>query len=76
MPDQVIITARIPGELKRKLEELKVNISALVRRSIEGEIRRLEMERLQRRAEDAAQLLERIPPGDIVKAIRSGRESR
>ncbi len=62
MPDQVMITARIPGELKRRLDELEVNISALVRRSLEGELRRLEMERLQRRAEDAAQQLERIPP--------------
>ena len=76
MPNQVMITARIPGELKRQLEELGVNISALVRRSLEGELRRLEMERLQKRAEDAAQLLERIPPGEIVKAIRTGRESR
>jgi post-segregation antitoxin (ccd killing protein) len=76
MPDQVMITARIPAELKRQLEELGVNISALVRRSLEGEIRRLEMERLQKRAEDAAQLLERIPPDEIVKAIRNGRESR
>jgi len=71
-----MITARIPEELKRQLEELGVNISALVRRSLEGELRRLEMERLQKRAEDAAQLLERIPPDEIVKAIRAGRESR
>jgi post-segregation antitoxin (ccd killing protein) len=76
MPDQVMITARIPAELKKQLEELGVNISAFVRRSLEGEIRRLEMERLQMRAEDAAQLLERIPPDEIVKAIRTGRESR
>lgn len=76
MPNQVMITARIPEELKRQLEELGVNISALVRRSLEGELRRLEMERLQKRAEDAAQLLERIPPDEIVKAIRAGRESR
>ncbi len=76
MPGQVIITARVPEELKRRLEEAGVNISGLVRRSLEGELKRLEMERLQKRAEDAARMLEMIPPDEIVKAIRAGRESR
>jgi hypothetical protein len=76
MPDSVVITARIPEELKRKLDEMGVNVSGLVRRSLEGEIRKLEMERLQTRADDAGRALERIPQEEIVKSIRTGRESR
>ncbi len=73
---QVTITARIPEELKKKLGELGVNVSGMVRQSLENELNRLEMERLQNRAENAAQILERIPSDEIVEAIRAGRESR
>ncbi len=76
MTKQVTITARIPEELKKRLTELGVNLSSLVRQSLEKELKRLEMQRLQERAEDAAHILERIPADEIIEAIRAGRESR
>jgi len=43
MTKQVTITARIPEELKKRLTELGVNLSSLVRQSLEKELKRLEM---------------------------------
>ena len=74
MASQVIITARIPDELKHRLDELGVNVSSLVRDSLEKEVKRLEMESLQKRAEESARILEKIPADDIVRNIRSGRD--
>ena len=76
MQGHLVISARVPEELKRRLEEAGVNISGVVRRSLEVELKRLEIDRLQKPAEDSAHMLDKIPPDEISKAIRSGRESR
>ena len=76
MGGQVTITAKIPADLKKRLSKLEVNVSAFVRRSLEREVERLEKERLRGLLDEAGDILRRIPPEEIVQAVRSGRESR
>jgi post-segregation antitoxin (ccd killing protein) len=76
MGDQVTVTAKIPSELKERLNRLGVNVSGLIREALELEVERLERERLRRLAEEAGEILRKIPAEELVGAVRSGRENR
>jgi post-segregation antitoxin (ccd killing protein) len=76
MANEVVVTARISADLKDRLEELDINVSGLIRKSLEAEVRRLEMKALQELSKEASDILRRVPPEEIVKNIRAGRESR
>jgi post-segregation antitoxin (ccd killing protein) len=76
MGGQVTVTAKIPVELKEKLSKLGVNLSGLVREALEREAKRLEKERLRELAEEAGEILQKIPAEELVKAVREGREAR
>ena len=76
MGDMVVVTAKIPLELKERLRRLGVNISALIREALEAEVERLERERLRALAGEAGRILQKIPPGELVESIRRSREAR
>ena len=69
----VTVTAKIPKELKEKLEALGVNVSGLIRKALEKEIERLEMERLRQLAKKAGELFREVPAEDLVKAVCESR---
>ncbi len=74
--NQVVVTAKIPIKLKKKLTKLGVNVSGLVREALEAEVERLEKERLRNIAEEAGQILQKIPAEELVEAVRTSRENR
>jgi len=76
MGKQVTITAKIPVELKKKLARLGVNVSGLTRKALEREVERLERERLRRLADEAGEILRKIPTEEIVRTIREDRDGR
>jgi post-segregation antitoxin (ccd killing protein) len=76
MGKQVTVTAKIPIELKKKLARLGVNVSGLTRKALEREAKRLERERLRRLAEEAGEILQKVPAEEIVKSIREDRDKR
>jgi post-segregation antitoxin (ccd killing protein) len=76
MSNQVIVTAKIPLKLKKKLTKLGVNVSGLVREALEVEVERLERKKLRELAKEAGKILQKIPSEEIVEAVRAGRENR
>jgi len=76
MGNQVTVSAKIPAELKKKLTKLGVNVSGLMRETLQSEVERLERERLRKLAEEAGEILQKIPVEEIVEAVRAGRENR
>jgi len=72
----VTVSAKVPKELKKRLRELNINISQLVRGAIEEEVRRREEQALRALAGEVSQLLRKIPPTEITKVIRETREER
>jgi len=76
MGDQATVTAKIPQELKDRLNRLNVNVSGLIREALKLEVERLEKERLRKLAEEAGEILRKIPAEELVEAVRSGREAR
>lgn len=76
MGKQVTVTAKIPVGLKERLNKLGVNMSGLIREALELEVERLERERLRKLAEEAGEILQKIPAEELVEAVRIGREAR
>jgi antitoxin CcdA len=72
----VTITARIRRELYEKLKRYSVNVSDVIRRALEEEVRRREEEEVARMLDKAQEILARIPSEELVEAIRAGREER
>jgi len=76
MGKQVTVTAKIPVGLKERLNKLGVNMSGLIREALELEVERLEREKLRKLAEEAGEILRKIPVEELVEAVRVGREAR
>ncbi|MBS7612257.1 hypothetical protein KEJ27_08690 [Candidatus Bathyarchaeota archaeon] len=72
----VTVTGKIPVELKERLRKLGVNVSEVIRRSLELEAERLERERLKSMTEETGEILSKIPDEELVKTIRLSRENR
>ena len=76
MGKQVTVTAKIPAELKARLARLGVNVSGMIREALEREVKRVEKERLRELAEEAGEILQKIPAEELVLVVREGREAR
>jgi len=76
MSKYITVSAKVPKELKEKMREMNINISQLVRRAIEEEVKRREENKLRILAAEASQALKKIPPEEITKVIRETREQR
>jgi post-segregation antitoxin (ccd killing protein) len=70
------VTVRIPPELKRDIEELRVQVSEVTRSALENEVKRLKRKRATEAAERLGKLLANIPDQAIIKAIRESRDER
>lgn len=76
MGNQATVSAKITPELKKKLTKLGVNVSRLMRETLQCEVERLEKEKRKKLAEKAGEILQKIPIEEIVEAVRAGRENR
>ena len=76
MSNQTTVCAKIPADLKKKLTELNINASAVMREALQSEVKRKEKERLRKLADEAGQILQKIPAEEIIESIRAGRDSR
>lgn len=70
------ITVRIPDEMKRDIDELKIEVSEVTRRALEEEVKRRKRENARRAAGQLGALLKKVPGEEIVKVIRESRETR
>ncbi len=70
----VLITARIPKELKEELKKYSINISQVVRKALEEAVYKKKLEELGRYQEIARRMLMRIGKDRIAKVIREIRD--
>jgi len=76
MASYSIVSVRLPAELRRKMRELGIEPSKVMRRAIEEEVKRKEAERLKERISELADLIQRISTEDVVADIRRDRDGR
>lgn len=70
----VTVSAKVPYELREKASKLGVNVNQLIRRALEEEVKRREVEQLKSVAQEVSRILSKIPEEEVVKVVREGRE--
>ncbi len=71
----VTVSAKIPEELKRKMDELNIKPSKIIKEAIEEEIRRRNIEELRQTLEEAKPILTKLSVERAVQYIREDRDS-
>ncbi|ADI31633.1 hypothetical protein [Staphylothermus hellenicus] len=72
----VTVSARIPRRLKEKLDRYGIKISEVIRRALEEEVKRRELEEARKASRDLGDLFSAISEKEIVEAIREDRLKR
>lgn len=72
----VTISAKVDEELKRKAKELGINVSALVRRALEEESRKVELQNAVKKLRKELEKSPKLPKGTVARIIREVREQR
>ena len=70
----VTVSAKIPKEMKEKLEKLGIKPGPVIRRALEAEIKRTMLKKLEERAKKLAPELSSIPDEEVARIIREDRE--
>jgi post-segregation antitoxin (ccd killing protein) len=70
------VCAKVPSELKKKLTNLGVNVSKVIRESLQSEVDRLEKERINKLAKEVSAILKKIPPEEFAQSIRATRDNQ
>jgi len=71
-----VITVRVPKKLRDSLSRHGVEVSKVVRKALEDEIKRKERKELERIAGDLGELFSKVPDEEIVRSIRHARRAR
>jgi len=76
MGKMTTVSAKISEDLKRKIDELGISPSEIIRRALEEEVRRRTRELLKKRLEEVSSILSKVEREEWIKAIREAREER
>lgn len=72
----VTVSVKVPSELRQKMRELGVEASKVLRKAIEEEVRRREVERMKQAIEELKPALTRVSVEEVVRSVRQDRERR
>ncbi len=72
----VTVSTKIPKQLKEKIQRLRIKPSKILRKALEDEVKKREMEELKEEISKLKPVLEKVSMDDIVKSIREDRDSR
>ena len=72
----VVISVRIPRELKEKIDEYGIRVSQVVRKALIEEVKKRELEEASKAAEELGKLFSKLSNEEIVSTIREYRRNR
>jgi len=70
----VTVSVKVPSELRERMRELDIKASDVLRRALEEEVRRREVERAREAIEELKPALDRVSVEEAVRSIRQDRE--
>ncbi len=70
------VSTKISKQLKEKMNRLKIKPSKILRKALEDEVKKREIEELKKEIARLNSTLEKITMNDVVKSIREDRDSR
>jgi Ulp1 family protease len=72
----VTVSTKIPKQLKEKIQRYKIKPSKILRKALEDEVKRKEVEELKEELTKLKPILDKISVDDVVKSVREDRDSR
>lgn len=72
--DYETVSAKIPKEYKKKIKEYDINVSKVIRKAIEEEIRKKEALKIKRKIEENKKLIKKVRIEDVIALIREDRK--
>ncbi len=72
----VTVSTKIPKQLKEKMQRLKIKPSKILRKALEDEVKKREVEALREEIKNLKPVLDKLTMDDIVKSVREDRDSR
>ena len=76
MTKQVTVSARIDVELRRKLKELGIRPSEVIKKALEREVEERLKLQLYEKVERASEIIRRVGRDAWIKAIRESRDEK
>ncbi|RLE97241.1 MAG: hypothetical protein DRJ63_09425 [Thermoprotei archaeon] len=76
MSRYITVSTKVRRELKEEAEKLGINISEVLRKALEEEVKRRKLEELKKKINEINYILKKIDIDRIVKHIRETREGR
>ncbi|ARM75426.1 CopG family transcriptional regulator [Acidianus manzaensis] len=76
MGKTVILSVRIPEELKRDLEKYNIDETEVIRRALIMEVKKAKAEELNKDLKNMDNILRKLSVEDGIKSIREDRENR
>jgi hypothetical protein len=76
MGKSVVISVRIPEELKEELEKYNIDEAEVIRRALINEVKKAKAKELEKEAKEIKEILSKIPIEDVIKEIREDRDER
>lgn len=70
------VSTKIPKQLKEKIKHFKIKPSKILRKALEDEVQRREIEELKEEINQLKPILEKVSMDDVVKSVREDRDSR
>ena len=70
------VSARIPQELKEKIDKYNVKTSEVIRQALEDEVKRRQLEELKDQVHRLKPVLDKITTEEVVRSIREDRDRR
>jgi antitoxin CcdA len=72
----VTVSTKIPKQLKEKIQRLKIKPSKILRKALEDEVKKREVEELKEEIDRLKPTFAKVSMEDIVKSIREDRDNR
>jgi hypothetical protein len=72
--DYTTVSAKIPREIKHKIEEYGIKPSEVIRKAIQNEIKKFEIMNLKKESELLKPIINKIKSEQVAKSIREDRE--
>jgi len=72
----VTVSTKIPKQLKERMQRLKIKPSKILKKALEDEVKKRELEELKEEINRLKPILNKINTEDTVKSIREDRDSR
>ncbi len=68
------VSAKIPREIKHKIDEYGIKPSEVIRKAIQNEIKKFEIMNLKKESELLKPIINKIKSDQVAKSIREDRE--